>query len=250
MRHFNYLLICFALALCLSKHAVGQTGEEPKISARFATLLWLSGTPKGSDLREQRPELYYRNGDDYERLSYQVNQIGAVQEYRGSPQVSLYRQDKSPEGKLVYVPISTSQVLPAGTRKFMLFIQPTDAAGGVYSVAVNVSSDYIEKGSMLLLNLSQHNMVIQVGEEREGLEPGHTRFFKPPFDEGQADIPVKVAVFDQKKNEWKRAYSSMTRLLSSRPYMGIFYLSGNRPGAYRFRLFTQLYLLDEPIDAD
>lgn len=242
MRIYTCLLIGL-IAVALPRQSYAQSAEEPQISAQFASLLWLNGLPKSSALRQQRPELYYRSGTEYEKLNYQSNQIGNVQKYRGIPQIILYRRTTNPQGEVVFTPVGSSTSLPLNTTEFMLFIQPTDAAGNVRVSAINTSSEYIRNGTMLFANLSAYDMVTQIGEERVSLKPGQTNFFEPDFEEGQADIPVQVAIFDQKKDKWKRAYSSKTRMLSHRPYLGIFYLSGNRPNAYRFRMFTDLYLL-------
>jgi len=222
---------------------LAQTPEPEVVTAELVTIAWSNQSSQQVDLSKAVPqELYYSDGDSYEQVNFQYKQIGKRQHYRGPKDLALFTRQTGPESTFIYTPIG-SCVLPR-SGEYILFILP--GPSGLRLLPVEMSAAQVGNGQIAILNLTPYPIAVKIQDEKTGIQQGKHQIFKVEVDSEHVDVPLQIALYDE---EWKLAYNVETRLLNDRPYMGIFYLKNNQPGAYRFRIFRELDALRKPVES-
>jgi hypothetical protein len=229
--------LVFLLPLIFLRTVHSAELEQEDVSVKFVTVAWTSQNAQVGEARQMPDELFYRNGEDYELLVFQYQQIGSQQYYRGVEAFVLYTRSADAEGGWVYTP-KGSCVFPQAEEVF-LFIIPRES-GDLLLLPLDFSRSNVSDGDMFFLNMTKFPLVAEIQSEREEIGPAQAKKFSLEADELLAYVPVKIAIYDE---AWRLAYNLERRLPVDRPFLGVFFLQNNKKGAYRFRIFDTLDVL-------
>ncbi len=222
---------------------LAQTPEPEVVSAALVTIAWSNQSSEQVDLSQAVPQkLYYSDGDSYQQVNFQYKQIGKRQQYRGPKNLTLFTRQNGPKDSFEYSSVGSCTLPRSG--EYMLFILP--GSNGLRLLPVEMSATQVGNGQIAILNLTPYPIAVKIQDEKTGINKGQYHTFAVKIDSDHVDVPVQIALYDE---EWQLAYNVATRLLNDRPYMGIFYLKNNKPGAYRFRMFRELDALRKPVDS-
>ncbi len=224
------------LLLILSCVAQGAHANEGTVSAEFTSIYWGQSDPAEARAAWESLELYYFTDGEYILLKPQFSQFSPPARYRGPANMVLYKRVMDAEGLWQYQP--SLQVRVPRTPVFALFMASSAEGDSYTAAAIDISEKMIPSGSIGLLNLCGETIAADVRGDRRSLQPYQLQTFTPKEAEDAESLPLKIAVF---QDEWKPAYSTVARFNPTRPYLIVFYLAQNREGAYRVRIFRNLY---------
>ena len=187
-------LLTALLLLTASAHAQ----EEESVSVSFSTLSW-----KGSI-----KDLFYFNRGEPVQLFIPNGAPGAVQTYKGPPQMGFYTKRINAEGEAVY-DLKTSITVSADASKLLLLFLPAPASQPDQQYRILALSDpdaNFQGNTFNFYNLTGADMAIRVGDDQFRLSSGRNRLI--PLDD--ADVQnVDVQMASSTKNDaWTMIYQS------------------------------------------
>lgn len=187
-------LLTALLLLTVSAHAQ----EEESVSVSFSTLSW-----KGSI-----KDLFYFNRGEPVQLFIPNGAPGAVQAYKGPPQMGFYTKRINAEGETVYDLKASVTVSTGATKLLLLFLPAPDSQPEQqYRILALPDPDANFQGNTFnFYNLTGSDMAIRVGDDQFRLASGRNRLI--PLDD--ADVQnVDVQMASSTKNDaWTMIYQS------------------------------------------
>lgn len=155
----NRVLLLFVAASLLGSGALLSRPQEAFISLEVIDVTY----------RESFPDLYFLNGDGYEKLKIAKDARGRSNQVRYTPQLQLYREAQQ-EGATIHEPVLTIELPPDLEQAIMFFYITADGALG-HSV-VNDIPDGHRGGQVRLINLTSQDVACMVNQQRILLSAG------------------------------------------------------------------------------
>jgi len=202
MRFFKQHALLFSLCLSFlgSSTLWAQNADEASlVSLEFTTLNWDNKLIK---------DLKYLSDQEVESLDIYYRGFTAPNEYKGTPQMTFFREETNSEtGELVRTPVG-SVLMPVNANEVLLiFIRDPNREEEYYQItAIKRDRANFPKGSYQIYNLSDYAIAGKVDDSTFQLAKRENSIIKLSRKETAA-IEVKFA----RNNEdgWKLAYSSL-----------------------------------------
>ncbi len=170
------VITCLAIALLGLVRVMAQTEAYPcNLSFKvmcFAKRMQMS--PMAAEFENwapEMPELFYRNGSQYEPVNFQVGRLSPSIPYSGAEKLTFYTSRLSPEGETLYEPAFTVQLKASWSEALVFAVPDLGGSGRFAALAADASSDSLPPGTIAVYNLSPLDIVFKAEDSIYNLGP-------------------------------------------------------------------------------
>ncbi|MGE9268341.1 MAG: hypothetical protein ACQKBY_09610 [Verrucomicrobiales bacterium] len=156
-------------------------------------------------------DLFIKSGEEVRRFGANRTGFSLPMAYVGPRVLQVHdaKEDFEPvEGAAPPKPVGAVN-LPTGCDRVLL-ICARDAEGGLKMKALDIDRGKMKGGDYRFFNMSSKPLAVVFGAEKLGLKPGQDLVVtKAAWREEVLDIPVQMAIPDDKAGKMRRVYSSI-----------------------------------------
>ncbi|GHB93418.1 hypothetical protein [Cerasicoccus arenae] len=225
------MLRVFIIALCLQGIFAAKLFAQPTpetIRVTFSCISW--NKPIGGNL-------YVNAGEGMEPVSIHTMQRSKPIEYEGPNPIVFYREPSDKADGMAYVPVARVTVKPGIHEPLFLFF----GSGDEYKIfEIEDSFDTFPVGSYRFLNLTNRNMLAQLGSNKLELNSRSLEKLMNPFE---STHEYQVAFIVREKDELTPAYYNRWMHFDNYRYLILISESKSQDaGPMEFRILSDMNL--------
>ncbi len=155
--------------------------------------------------KNKTPEVFYKVGDKYKRLSVSGGSISSSISYKGPQTMQFYKEEArvSDEGTTTVYREMAKMTIPLGIEE--LFVMMFETGQTVKFYPINVSPKTLPKERIAVVNMTSQRIALLVGGEPKLLPSGGHAIFKPKQKKATS-VDMQIARMIDRK--WKPVYQN------------------------------------------
>jgi len=163
-----------------------------------------TGRVTSTSQNSEAAELWFKNGDEWRRLTIAAGEKSKEFSYKGARRLSFCSRNIDNDGNPVYREI-TNVVLPSGASESFLLMFMNGKIPRFYPM--NVSPTSLPKDKLAIMNMTIHPVGITVGGDSKVLKSGAFIIFSPKKKDADS-LEVKLSKYDKNMKKWREVYDN------------------------------------------
>ena len=167
---YGRLMLCFLFfnGSISAQVTSNQSQAEEGFKYTFNVIYLDYGKKSSSDLLIQGANLSFFDGGKQFSIAAVAGGMSRAFKYEGSPNLVFYRELDGADGEKEYRPLTTAKMGKPGRK---ILIVSADTNGRMYAFAFDIGSIDFKSGSLRVVNLSQQEALVRIGEITQKIKP-------------------------------------------------------------------------------